>query len=274
MTIPGDITLTVLSDLNGPSPQFTLTCISTGGPATTVTWTRDSTTVIEGTETMLDDPETSQYTHTLTVVGRLLGIYVCTVANNKPSSASASFTLQGIDSTHIPHCQLKLNYSVWLLSLLWSIVDSEAHYCCVVIGVFPISSTVPSAPILTVTVTSTTITITGSVPSVSVVTGFEVEWQRDTSVGCSDVNQDTMSVTGPFTSYTITGLEPGNSYLVSVRVYNSLGSAPASTVSAMTEEAGERQKVEREICRGRERLTEAVCVCVCEREREREREGG
>ena len=24
------------------SPQFTLTCTSTGGPATTVTWTRDS----------------------------------------------------------------------------------------------------------------------------------------------------------------------------------------------------------------------------------------
>ena len=29
--------LTVDSDLNGESPQFTLTCISTGGPATTVT---------------------------------------------------------------------------------------------------------------------------------------------------------------------------------------------------------------------------------------------
>ena len=73
-------------------------------------------------------------------------------------------------------------------------------------------------------------------------TGFVVEWQRDTSIGCSDVNEDTISVTGAFTSYTITGLEPGNSYLVSVMVYNSLGSAPTSTVSAMTEEAGERHK--------------------------------
>ena len=35
--------------------QLTLTCISTGGPATTVTWTRDSTTVIQGTETVLND---------------------------------------------------------------------------------------------------------------------------------------------------------------------------------------------------------------------------
>ena len=81
------IILTVDSDLDGPSPQFTLTCISTGGPATTVTWTRDSVTVTEGTETVLNDPETANYTHTLT--GRLGGLYTCTVANNKPSSDSA-----------------------------------------------------------------------------------------------------------------------------------------------------------------------------------------
>ena len=65
-----------------------------------------------------------------------------------------------------------------------------------------------------------------------------VEWQRDTSVGCPDVNQDTTSLIGAFSSYTITGLEPGNSYRITVRVYNPIGSAPPSTVSAMTEEAG------------------------------------
>ena len=95
MTISGGITLTVHSDLNGPSPQFTLTCISTGGPATTVTWTRDSTTVTEGTETVLDYPVTAQYTHILTVTGSLGGLYTCTVSNNKPSSASASITVTG-----------------------------------------------------------------------------------------------------------------------------------------------------------------------------------
>ena len=93
ITISGDVTLTVDSDLNGPSPQFTLTCISTGGPATTVTWTRDSVTVTEGTETVLDDPETAQYTHTLTVTGRLGGLYTCTVANDMPSSDSAMLNL-------------------------------------------------------------------------------------------------------------------------------------------------------------------------------------
>ena len=85
------------SDLNGSgeSPRFTLTCISTGGPATTVTWTRDSETVSEGNMTVLDDRETAQYTHTLTVSGRLGGLYQCNVSNNKPSSDSAQLDVQG-----------------------------------------------------------------------------------------------------------------------------------------------------------------------------------
>ena len=90
----GDMTLTVDSDLDGESPQFTLTCTSTGGPATTVTWTRDSEAV-SGGMTVLDDPVTAQYTHTLTVTGRDGGEYQCNVSNNKPSQDSASFTVQG-----------------------------------------------------------------------------------------------------------------------------------------------------------------------------------
>ena len=96
VTIPGNMTFTVDSDVNGASPQFTLTCISTGGPATTVTWTRDSVTVTEGTETVLDNRTTSQYTHTLTVTGRLGGDYTCTVANNRPSEGSEQLTVRGI----------------------------------------------------------------------------------------------------------------------------------------------------------------------------------
>ena len=98
ITITSGVRVTVVSDLNGASPQFTLTCISTGGPATTVTWTRDSVPVTTGTETVLDDPVTAQYTHTLTVTGLLLGLYTCTVANNKPSTASASISVQGRDN--------------------------------------------------------------------------------------------------------------------------------------------------------------------------------
>ena len=86
-------TLPPYSDLNGDSPQFTLTCISTGGPATTVTWTRDSITVTEGTETVLNNATTAQYTHTLNVTAA--GEYACTVANTAFSD-SADITLEGI----------------------------------------------------------------------------------------------------------------------------------------------------------------------------------
>ena len=75
------------------SPQFTLTCISTGGPATTVTWTRGSVTVTEGTETVLDDPVTAQYTHTLT--GSAAGEYTCIVNNSVSSAASAPLAVEG-----------------------------------------------------------------------------------------------------------------------------------------------------------------------------------
>ena len=85
LAILADVTLTWESD--GTSTQFTLTCISTGGPATTVTWTRDSDAINEGTETVLDDRVTAQYTHTLTVTetSQFNGTYVCTVSNRKSS---------------------------------------------------------------------------------------------------------------------------------------------------------------------------------------------
>ena len=103
------------------------------------------------------------------------------------------------------------------------------------------SLSVPSAAVLDdpTTVIATTIRITGRVPG-SVVTGFVVEWQRVT-VGCSD--EDERTVNGDFTSYTITGLEPGNRYTITVTVSNSAGTAPVSnTVTAMTEETGERER--------------------------------
>ena len=46
--------------------------------------------------------------------------------------------------------------------------------------------------------TSTTITISGSVPDDSVVTKFMVQWHRDTSVGCSDEDEDSVTEDGDF----------------------------------------------------------------------------
>ena len=109
-------------------------------------------------------------------------------------------------------------------------------------GVF-VPTTVPSAPVLdsTPTVTTTTITISGSVPSGSVVTGYVVQWQRDTSLVCPDLIDDgsITEASSSFTGHTITGLEPGNRYTITVTVSNGAGSGPVSdTVTAMTTVTG------------------------------------
>ena len=89
ITISDDVSLTVDSDLNGPSPQFTLTCISTGGPATTVTWTRDSETAVGTQRSAVVDGVTAQYTHTLTATGRLPGVYTFPPVASAPTDLTA-----------------------------------------------------------------------------------------------------------------------------------------------------------------------------------------
>ena len=97
--------VTIVGHVTYDQSTQTLTCISTGGPATTVTWTIDSTTVTQGTQTVLNDPVTAQYTHTLNVTGRFPGLYTCTVANNNPSNDSACIAI----SAQIPVTILPLN---------------------------------------------------------------------------------------------------------------------------------------------------------------------
>ena len=66
-------------------------------------------------------------------------------------------------------------------------------------------------------------------------TGFVVQWQRDTSVGCSSSNQRISTVNEGFSgSYRITGLEPGNRYTITVRVFNAAGSGPVSNAVTTT----------------------------------------
>ena len=96
VAIEGEIHFTLDSDLTAEPPQFTLTCISIEGPATSVEWTRDSTTVItEGTETVLNDQMAARYTHTLAVTGRLGGDYICNVSNSISSILSSSLSIEG-----------------------------------------------------------------------------------------------------------------------------------------------------------------------------------
>ena len=88
------------SELDETTPTFNLTCISTGGPATTVSWTRNSRTVTDDNahhimSQVLTDAETATYNHTLMVTGRLVGVYECIVSNNKPSASSRMLAVVG-----------------------------------------------------------------------------------------------------------------------------------------------------------------------------------
>ena len=112
---------------------------------------------------------------------------------------------------------------------------------------FCVSLSVPSAAVLTETKSSssTAITITGSVPSDIVMTGFEVRWQRDTCPGEGEMAMRMGTITEDtafFNSYQISGLEPGNRYTITVTVSNAAGAAPASnSVTGTTLETGKRE---------------------------------
>ena len=90
------------------SGRFTLTCVTTGGPATSVVWIRGSALVHGTRTTMLDDPATARYTHTLTVSGRLRSDFRC-IVTNEISRAEASF-IPGI-TLYCCLCSLKPNLS-------------------------------------------------------------------------------------------------------------------------------------------------------------------
>ena len=82
----------------------------------------------------------------------------------------------------------------------------------------------PGKPTLMVgEITGTTISISWTISTESVVDSYMVEW---------DGGSDTLSDTA--TSYTITGLEEGVSYSISVTAVNVAGSTVSNTVTATT----------------------------------------
>ena len=94
----------LLSEVN-EEPEFVLTCRSEGGPATTVQWTRDSTTISDPSTVLrlVDRQQNTVYESRLTVTGRDLVDYSCTVSSNRvtyfgeagSSVSSEAFTVSG-----------------------------------------------------------------------------------------------------------------------------------------------------------------------------------
>ena len=86
---------------------LTLTCNSTGGPATTVTWRKNGAVVeVDGTtyhqSQRVVNTRIATYENTLSssTVANLVGTFTCTVTNSRGSSSDRSVTLNGI-YTHV-----------------------------------------------------------------------------------------------------------------------------------------------------------------------------
>ena len=78
----------------------TLSCISTGGPATTVTWTKDGAVITPSTThqqtQMIVDTVGGIYQNTLTIAqsvtgDNLYGLYTCIIENSRGSSNRTAF---------------------------------------------------------------------------------------------------------------------------------------------------------------------------------------
>ena len=74
---------TLHTEPNASVPEFTISCRTHGGPATTVQWTVDGDTLTQNTsQFILDTSLDSVYDNRLRVRGRRSGTYNCTVGNN------------------------------------------------------------------------------------------------------------------------------------------------------------------------------------------------
>ena len=190
----------ISGDMTFDSDQLTLTCISTGGPATNVSWTRDNELVTgEQNETVLNDPETARYTHTLTVT--TAGEYTCTVANDKPSSNSASITLAGL-------CNVVNNHLFYekLLSVLASV---------------------------SVTSSSTSLTVSW-VPAQGVnITAYSIFYVNKNNTNCFETMYEVNDSEGAETIKMLTGLEEGTLYSITLTLHWDLGTQE-NTITAAT----------------------------------------
>jgi len=93
-TISGGINFQLETQPIIDPPVFTLTCTSTGGPATTVSWTRDGDNVTANNSYINSSRVTNTiaatYVHALGVTGRQVGSYTCFVSNSRTSPAASN----------------------------------------------------------------------------------------------------------------------------------------------------------------------------------------
>ena len=81
------IVFTVHTEVNASVPEFTISCRTHGGPATTVQWRVNGVSVEEDSDhetsqIILDTSHNSVYDNRLRVRGRTSGNYFCSISSN------------------------------------------------------------------------------------------------------------------------------------------------------------------------------------------------
>ena len=155
-----------------------------------------------------------------------------------PSPLACRLHLNGLQNgTYLLLAYCNISLAIYVAVLLYNTVYSRNY-----VHTYP-PVPVPGHPSVNVTsITSTSISLSWSVPSGSVVDSYEVMWQRDTSVGYSDEDEASgiINTNSISTSYVISGLEEDSLYRTTVTAVNSIANVVSETVTAMTKEAGEK----------------------------------
>ena len=90
------VTFQLTSSLNSIDISFSLICNSTGGPITSLIWTRDGFLLDNTDPLVLIDTSTDSYTNVLHVNNRTSGVYKCLVRGlNDELLNSTLFNVQG-----------------------------------------------------------------------------------------------------------------------------------------------------------------------------------
>ena len=215
VTIRGEITFQLNTDPATDLPVFTLTCTSTVGPATTVSWRRDGTILSDDNTycitSQVMDAETATYTHTLTVTGRFVGEYQCSVSNIRtPSGSSRTLRVVGKECN---------------VAFLWG-----GMHACKAYHVF--SSTAAGSPtnLNAAQVNLTSFSVSWTPPATS--TGYQVYWS-----GGGGYDSGNMSARADDRTVTITGRTPGLTYNITIVAFSD--HLPSTVVGAVVVTLGE-----------------------------------
>ena len=193
------------SEPNVEPPEFSLTCLSVGGPATTVSWLRGSQPVQEDSDhetsqILTVTTQATQYENRLTVTGREAGQYWCTVSSNRDDFFGATGSTITSDAFTV-------------------LGESSCSPISTVLHVLPLSLSLPlsvcavagePARVHAVRQSPTSILVAWDSPGGDV-TGYNIYYQRS---GGSEL---TAEVSGGTTeSYQLEGLDNGVEYSISV----------------------------------------------------------